>query len=75
MNLLIEGHTSSDGNFEANMKLSDERAIKVKNYLQAKGIENKRIIARGLGSNQPLNSSKTPAERALNRRVELKLSN
>lgn len=75
LNVLIEGHTSNDGNFESNMKLSNDRATKVKNYLQSKGIEFNRLTAKGFGPTQPLNNNKTPAERSLNRRVEMKLSN
>jgi outer membrane protein OmpA-like peptidoglycan-associated protein len=57
------------------MKLSRQRADNVKNYLIKKGIDSNRLNAEGFGPNKPLNDSKTLAERALNRRVELKLSN
>jgi outer membrane protein OmpA-like peptidoglycan-associated protein len=73
--VLIEGHTSSDGTYATNMKLSESRADKVKNYLESKGIEADRLTAIGLGSDKPLNNGKTAAEKAKNRRVELKLSN
>lgn len=71
----IEGHTSSDGNFNANMKLSNERAETVKNYLVSKGIDASRLSAQGFGPTKPLNQGKTEQEKALNRRVELKLRN
>jgi OmpA-OmpF porin, OOP family len=73
--LLIEGHTSTEGSYESNMKLSQARAEKVKSYLISKGVNDARVTAQGLGPTQPLNSDKTPAEKAKNRRVELKLSN
>lgn len=75
LNVSIEGHTSSDGNFDANMKLSDARANAVKNYFQSKGIAGTRLSSKGFGPTQPLNAGKTIAEKSQNRRVELKLSN
>ena len=75
LKLDIEGHTSNDGNFDANMKLSNERAEAVKNYLIQKGVDAARLTAQGFGPTKPLNQSKTETERALNRRVELKLRN
>lgn len=71
----IEGHTSNDGNFNANMKLSNERASAVKNYLISKGVDPSRLTSQGFGPSKPLNQGKTEQERALNRRVELKLRN
>ncbi|MBI5370535.1 MAG: OmpA family protein [Sphingobacteriales bacterium] len=75
LHLAIEGHTSGDGIFEANMQLSKERAENVKAYLVKKGIDAARLDAKGFGPTQPLNNGKTPADKAQNRRVELKLSN
>jgi len=75
LTLSIDGHTSDDGNYEMNMKLSQQRANNVKKYLISKGIDSSRLDAKGFGPNKPLNNGKTLNERALNRRVELKLSN
>ena len=75
LSLSIEGHTSGDGIFEANMNLSNERANNVKGYLISKGIDAARLTAKGYGPTQPINKGKTTAEKAQNRRVELKLSN
>ena len=75
LKLTIEGHTSSDGSLAFNMKLSGDRAENVRSYLQSKGIDGSRLLAKGFGPTQPLNSGKTMAERSQNRRVELKLSN
>ncbi len=75
INVFIEGHTSADGSLPFNMKLSEERANTVKNYLQSKGIAESRLTAKGFGPTQPLNNGKTSAEKSQNRRVELKLSN
>jgi outer membrane protein OmpA-like peptidoglycan-associated protein len=71
----IEGHTSSEGSLSVNMKLSEDRASAVKNYLLSKGVEENRLTSQGFGPTQPLNDGKTEKEKALNRRVELKLRN
>lgn len=73
--VVIEGHTSLDGTYATNMKLSESRANKVKTYLESKGIDASRLTAVGFGPDKPLNEGKTAADKAKNRRVELKLSN
>ncbi len=73
--VLIEGHTSRDGTYEANMLLSENRASKVQDYLLTKGIDASRLSVKGFGPDKPLNEGKTAEEKAKNRRVELKLSN
>jgi outer membrane protein OmpA-like peptidoglycan-associated protein len=75
LTLLIEGHSSAEGNFDFNMKLSGDRAQSVASYLVSKGIDKSRITTKGLGPTQPLQPGDSPADRAANRRVELKLSN
>jgi outer membrane protein OmpA-like peptidoglycan-associated protein len=73
--VVVEGHTSTDGTREANMRLSENRAENVKKYLLSKGIDEARISAIGFGPDRPLGPDKTEADKAKNRRVELKLSN
>jgi outer membrane protein OmpA-like peptidoglycan-associated protein len=75
LQLSIEGHSSTDGNYDVNMRLSQQRADNVKKYLISKGISPSRLTSKGFGPNKPLNEGKTESEKALNRRVELKLSN
>ncbi|MET0635224.1 MAG: OmpA family protein [Chitinophagaceae bacterium] len=75
LRLLIEGHTSSDGTYDANMKLSQKRADAVKQFLVKLEISADRLTAVGVGPNKPLNSGRTPAERVANRRVEIQVSN
>ena len=72
---MIEGHSSSDGIYEENVKLSKTRAENVRKYLESKGIENDRLTTIGYGPNVPISTGKTPEDRVKNRRVELKLSN
>lgn len=75
LQLTIEGHTSSDGSYETNKKLSERRAGAVKTYLQSKGIAETRLTAIGFGADRPVNPGKTREALAENRRVEMKLSN
>ena len=75
LKLSISAHTSTGGNDEANMKISQDRADAVKAYLESKGIASDRLQAQGFGSTQPISSGKTAAEKAKNKRIELKLSN
>ena len=74
LNVLIEGYTSSDGNGRNHLNLSQKRAESVREFLEANGIAAKRLNAVGLGDANPLNKNETEAERAANRRVELKVT-
>jgi outer membrane protein OmpA-like peptidoglycan-associated protein len=66
----VQGHTDNVGYSEANMKLSEDRANSVRQYLISKGVEEKRITAKGFGDTRPVASNKTSKGRAKNRRVE-----
>lgn len=70
INLEVVGHTDSDGDSLANMKLSLERALAVKNKLVSMGINAARLTTKGLGSSEPLQPNTTEAGKAYNRRVE-----
>ena len=50
----IGAHTDYVGTDEANIKLSEERAQAVVNYLTAKGIEKERLTAKGYGKSVPV---------------------
>ena len=71
--IIAVGHTDSVGKDAYNQKLSIRRAEAVKAYLQAKGIEANRIYTEGKGETQPVDSNKTSAGRAKNRRVEIEV--
>jgi len=71
----IEGHTDSTGNNERNIVLSGERADRVRSFLINRGIGGDRLTTRGYGSSQPIASNDTVTGRALNRRIELVLTN
>jgi len=67
----IEGHTDSDGSKTANLKLSQERADNIRNYIINKfGIDGSRLTAKGYGFAKPVASNKTAAGKAKNRRTE-----
>ena len=71
LRLKIKGHTDNIGSPQNNLKLSNERALAVKNYLVNKGIEEQRLSAIGLGATNPIESNETPEGRAANRRTEI----
>jgi OmpA-OmpF porin, OOP family len=71
--IIAVGHTDSVGTDAYNQKLSVRRAEAVKAYLQGKGIEANRIYTEGKGEKQPVESNKTAAGRAKNRRVEIEV--
>jgi len=66
----IEGHTDSDGDDAANLKLSQARAEAVKAQLVMLGIEAARLTCKGLGETRPVDSNTTLIGKANNRRVE-----
>jgi peptidoglycan-associated lipoprotein len=66
----IEGHTDSTGPAEYNLKLGEERAMAVRNYLHDQhGIALSRIEVISYGEDKPVVDNKTRANRAQNRRV------
>lgn len=67
----VEGHSDSSGNDAKNLKLSQDRAQAVVDYLTSHGIEDWRLHAVGYGETKPIASNKTATGRALNRRVVL----
>jgi len=67
----IVGHTDSDGADAANLDLSKRRAASVKTELtKSFGIDASRIETDGKGEGQPIAPNDSPANKALNRRVE-----
>jgi OOP family OmpA-OmpF porin len=65
----IRGYTDSTGPSEFNHKLSEQRAIAVKDYLESHGAPAGILTAKGFGEENPIASNKTPSGRAENRRV------
>jgi outer membrane protein OmpA-like peptidoglycan-associated protein len=71
VNLKVEGHTDSVGSDEYNLKLSEQRAGSVREYLEKAGVRPELITTEGLGKTQPLADNNTAAGRQKNRRVEI----
>lgn len=69
----ISGHTDSVGNEEDNVRLSQERADAVKQFLVDAGIEEARVTTRGAGPSEPIADNGTKKGRAKNRRIEFKV--
>jgi outer membrane protein OmpA-like peptidoglycan-associated protein len=67
----IEGFTDNVGGDEYNKRLSEQRAMTVRDYLVQQGINLNNVTAQGLGKSNPVASNATPAGRQQNRRVEL----
>lgn len=67
----IIGHTDSDGSFEANRKLSQERAKSVKRFFVSYGVDRDSIATVGKGESKPLADNSTKEGKAINRRVEI----
>ncbi|MFY0603936.1 MAG: OmpA family protein [Flavobacteriaceae bacterium] len=74
-NFAIAGHTDSTGSKKTNDRLSQQRSDAVMKYLTDNGIDASRLSAKGYGSANPIDSNKTRAGRANNRRVEIKVTN
>lgn len=75
LKLSIEGHTDSDGTSDGNQKLSEERALAVKDALISKGCNANRLISRGYGMSSPVADNNSEEGKAKNRRVELLKTN
>lgn len=70
----VEGHTDAEGGTAANLKLSEERAHSVVNFLVKQGVEESRLTHSGKGETEPVADNKTDEGRFKNRRVEFKIT-
>jgi OmpA-OmpF porin, OOP family len=76
--VVIEGHTDSIGSEAYNQRLSERRAMAVKDYLVSQGVAADRLEAVGRGESDPVapnttpEGSDNPEGRAMNRRAELR---
>ncbi|NVO85795.1 OmpA family protein [Hymenobacter terrestris] len=71
--LKIGGYTDSVGTYQMNRQLSEARARTAWTTLVEMGISPSRLEARGYGPNYPMASNRTPAGRAMNRRLSLRV--
>lgn len=73
-NVEVAGYTDANGQTDYNIKLSQERAESVRQYLISKGVDASRLTAKGYGESSPVGSNDTNDGREANRRVELHLT-
>ncbi|MEL6201687.1 MAG: OmpA family protein [Pseudomonadota bacterium] len=73
-NMVIVGHSSSEGAEDYNRDLSLRRAEAVVQALVSRGLDGTRITAAGKGEDEPIASNDDEAGRSLNRRVEISCS-
>jgi outer membrane protein OmpA-like peptidoglycan-associated protein len=71
----ISGHTDSTGKEPHNLRLSENRADAVAEYVVDKGIETSRVTFNGYGSSRPIAGNDTEQGRRKNRRVEILIHN
>jgi outer membrane protein OmpA-like peptidoglycan-associated protein len=70
----VFAHSDLSGSPAANQAISDRRAAAVASYLSGHGVAKARIASKGLGESSPLyNPETSDADRAANRRVEIRL--
>lgn len=74
IDIIVEGHTDSDGTSAKNWDLSVDRATSVVKLLTQNGISPKQITASGRGEYAPIATNSTRRGKALNRRTEIILS-
>lgn len=74
LNLAIEGYTDTTGTPDYNLKLSQQRADTVRDFLISQGLSADTITAKGLGQANPVADNSTAAGRKANRRVEIIVS-
>jgi outer membrane protein OmpA-like peptidoglycan-associated protein len=70
----VEGYTDSTGSDQLNQKLSENRALAVKDFLVAQGESQGSVSSEGFGKNDPVADNGTAHGRSENRRVNLVVS-
>jgi outer membrane protein OmpA-like peptidoglycan-associated protein len=67
----VVGNTDDVGDDAYNQKLSEERAVAVRNFLVKAGVDASKIVTVGMGESMPVASNATDEGRAQNRRVDV----
>ncbi|MBI1209815.1 MAG: OmpA family protein [Azospirillum sp.] len=71
LRLEIRGHSDSGGDPGANVWYATRRALSTAQFFMANGINQDRLVVKGLGADQPAAPNDSQANRQLNRRVEI----
>lgn len=66
----VQGHTDDNGTEEYNLKLSQQRADAVLEWLVAAGVPREKLVAKGYGFERPLGDNRVKTGRQKNRRVQ-----
>jgi outer membrane protein OmpA-like peptidoglycan-associated protein len=74
LDIEVGGYTDNVGGDDMNMKLSENRANAVRNYLVEQGVVTNSVSAKGYGNTLPVASNDNAAGRQENRRVEMVVS-
>ena len=69
----IAGHTDSDGTFENNRQLSEQRAESVRFFLMDQGVDADRLVAIGYGEERPILPNSNSKNKEQNRRIDFVL--
>ncbi|MDO8329395.1 MAG: OmpA family protein [Fluviicoccus sp.] len=72
--ITVSGHTDNVGRDDYNMKLSQDRANAVGQYLTSQGVPASRITTVGFGKTKPIADNSNEVGRAQNRRVEITIN-
>jgi outer membrane protein OmpA-like peptidoglycan-associated protein len=67
----IVGYTDDVGTVPYNLELSKARAVSVADWLEARGVAERRLTVSGAGENDPVGNNSTAAGRQENRRVTI----
>lgn len=73
--VIVEGYTDSSGSASYNQSLSERRANSVRMALVKMGVGPERIVSQGYGKEYPVADNTSNSGRAMNRRVEVTISN
>ncbi len=69
----VQGHTDDTGSAEANLELSEKRALSVVDFLIVHNIKKERLQWTGYGEERPVAGNETPEGRRMNRRTTIKI--
>jgi len=74
LGLEVQGHTDDKGKADHNLKLSQDRADAVREYIIKQGVKGDRLTAKGYGHTKPRFANISTRLREKNRRVEFKIN-
>ncbi len=70
IDIVVVGHTDSDGSADANQLLSEGRAAVVRDALVALGLDDAALTSEGRGAAEPISGADGSEDKAASRRVE-----